>query len=39
MRLTVHTDYALRILMTLAILEHGRLATIEELADRHGISA
>jgi len=38
LRLTVHTDYALRVLMTLAVLEDGRLATIEELADRHRIS-
>jgi Rrf2 family nitric oxide-sensitive transcriptional repressor len=38
MRLTTHTDYALRILMTLAVTDDGRLVTIEELADRHRIS-
>lgn len=38
MRLTFHTDYALRVLMTLAALDDSRLATIEELADRHRIS-
>lgn len=38
MRLTTHTDYALRVLMTLAVMEDGRLVTIEELSDRHRIS-
>ncbi|CAH1661409.1 RrF2 family transcriptional regulator [Chelatococcus asaccharovorans] len=38
MRLTTHTDYALRVLMTLAVMEDGQLVTIEELADRHRIS-
>lgn len=37
MRLTLHTDYALRLLMLLA-MEPGRLHTIEEIARRHGIS-
>jgi len=37
MRLTAHTDYALRVLMSLAVM-HDRLVTIEELADRHRIS-
>lgn len=37
MRLTLHTDYALRLLMLLA-MEPGRLHTIEEVARRHGIS-
>lgn len=38
MRLTAHTDYALRMLMSLAVMDDGRLVTIEELADRHRIS-
>jgi len=37
MRLTLHTDYALRMLMVLA-LEPGRPLTIEDIAKRHGIS-
>lgn len=37
MRLTSHTDYGLRILMSLAVMDN-RLVTIEELADRHRIS-
>src|SRR5262245_51232275 len=37
MKLTLHTDYALRVLMTLAILADRRV-TIEELASRHQIS-
>ncbi|MGD9842642.1 MAG: Rrf2 family transcriptional regulator [Steroidobacteraceae bacterium] len=37
MRLTVHTDYALRLLMLLA-MEPGQLHTIEEVADRYKIS-
>jgi Rrf2 family nitric oxide-sensitive transcriptional repressor len=37
MKLTTHTDYALRMLMTLGVLDD-RLVTIEELADRHRIS-
>lgn len=37
MRLTVHTDYGLRVLMALAVVDHG-LVTIEELAARHRIS-
>jgi len=37
MRLTLHTDYALRLLMLLA-LEPGRLHTIQETARRYGIS-
>jgi Rrf2 family transcriptional regulator, nitric oxide-sensitive transcriptional repressor len=37
MRLTAHTDYGLRVLMTLAVLDD-RLVTIEELARRHRIS-
>lgn len=36
MRLTTHTDYGLRVLISLAVID--RLATIEELADRNGIS-
>jgi Rrf2 family nitric oxide-sensitive transcriptional repressor len=37
MRLTVHTDYALRVLMTLALLSD-RVVTIDELARRHRVS-
>lgn len=37
MRLTLYTDYALRVLMYLA-LRHGELATIREIAERYGIS-
>ncbi|MFC1460486.1 RrF2 family transcriptional regulator [Microvirga arabica] len=37
MRLTSHTDFALRLLMSLAVVEE-RLVTIEELAKRHGLS-
>ena len=36
-RLTVYTDYALRMLMYLA-LKDGELATITEVADKYGIS-
>jgi Rrf2 family nitric oxide-sensitive transcriptional repressor len=37
MRLTSHTDFALRLLMSLAVVEE-RLVTIEELATRHKLS-
>lgn len=37
MRLTVYTDYALRLLMYLAVKDGGR-ATISEIADGYGIS-
>ncbi|MCC2650200.1 MAG: BadM/Rrf2 family transcriptional regulator [Microvirga sp.] len=37
MKLTFHTDFALRLLMSLAVMEE-RLVTIEELARRHGLS-
>lgn len=37
MRLTVYTDYALRMLMYLAVKDDG-LATIEEIAQSYGIS-
>ena len=37
MRLTVYTDYALRVLMYLALKED-RLATIAEIADSFGVS-
>lgn len=37
MRLTVHTDYALRVLIHLGLLE-GRTGTIEEVATAYGIS-
>ena len=37
MRLTLHTDYALRMLMFLA-LEPGKPRTIEDIATRFGIS-
>jgi len=36
-RLTVHTDYALRLLMYLALKDDG-LATIAEVADSYGVS-
>lgn len=37
MRLTDYTDYALRVLMYVAS-QTGRLVTIQEIADNHGIS-
>ena len=37
MKLTSHTDYGLRVLVTLALLRD-RLVTIEELANRHRVS-
>ena len=37
MRLTVYTDYALRVLMYVAVKEDG-LSTIAEIAERYGIS-
>jgi Rrf2 family nitric oxide-sensitive transcriptional repressor len=37
MRLTVHTDFALRMLMTLAVIDD-RVVTIDELAKRHRVS-
>src|SRR5579864_4075969 len=37
MRLTIHTDHALRLLMLLAI-EPDKLHTIEEIAQRYNIS-
>src|SRR6218665_2250168 len=37
MRLTTHTDYALRVLIALAATD-SRLMTIEELAERHSVS-
>jgi Rrf2 family nitric oxide-sensitive transcriptional repressor len=37
MKLTAHTDYGLRVLMTLALLDD-RLVTIDELAQRHRLS-
>jgi Rrf2 family transcriptional regulator, nitric oxide-sensitive transcriptional repressor len=37
MKLTAHTDYGLRVLMTLALLDD-RLVTIDELAHRHRLS-
>lgn len=37
MRLTMHTDYALRVLMALAVSGE-RLTTIEDLAKRHRVS-
>lgn len=38
MRLTVYTDYALRLLMYLAVLDEDDLATITEVAERYDIS-
>jgi Rrf2 family nitric oxide-sensitive transcriptional repressor len=37
-RLTVYTDYSLRLLMYLAVKGDNRLATIGEVADAHGIA-
>ncbi|SCZ13784.1 RrF2 family transcriptional regulator [Microvirga guangxiensis] len=37
MRLTFHTDFALRLLMSLAVVEE-RLVTIEELSTKHRLS-
>ena len=37
MRLTLHTDYALRVLVHVG-LRNGELVTITEIADRYGIS-
>ncbi|WP_043540457.1 RrF2 family transcriptional regulator [Salinarimonas rosea] len=37
MKLTLHTDYALRVLMTLTLLQD-RVVTIDELARRHRVS-
>ena len=37
MKLTTHTDYGLRVLMTLAVL-NDRVVTIDELAQRHRVS-
>ena len=37
MRLTLHTDYGLRMLMSLAVIDD-RVVTIDELAKRHGVS-
>ena len=37
MRLTIYSDYALRLLMYLAVMDDG-LATIGEIADSYGIS-
>lgn len=37
MRLTIHTDLALRVLIFLALIE-GRRATIQEIAESYGIS-
>jgi Rrf2 family nitric oxide-sensitive transcriptional repressor len=37
MKLTSHTDYGLRVLMALAVMDD-RLVTIEELATRHRVS-
>jgi Rrf2 family nitric oxide-sensitive transcriptional repressor len=38
MRLTVYTDYSLRLLIYLALKREGGLATIEEVAAAYGIS-
>lgn len=37
MKLTAHTDYALRVLMALAVM-NDRIVTIEEIATRHRVS-
>lgn len=38
MHLTRHTDYGLRILIYLALLEEDRLASIDEISDKYGVS-
>ncbi len=38
MRVTRHTDYALRVLMFLGLKPIGQLSTIKEIAERYGIS-
>lgn len=39
MRLTAHTDYALRVLIALAALPNGQRVTIHDLARRHRVSS
>lgn len=38
MRLTKHTDYAFRVLIYLASMPEDRLSTVQEIAERFGIS-
>ncbi|MCK0538773.1 Rrf2 family transcriptional regulator [Alcanivorax quisquiliarum] len=38
MRLTLHTDYALRVLIYLGLQQEGRLATIREISQAYDIS-
>jgi Rrf2 family nitric oxide-sensitive transcriptional repressor len=38
MQLTKHTDYAFRVLIYLASLPDDRLATVQEIAERYGVS-
>lgn len=38
MRLTLYTDYSLRVLLYLGLKEQGRLSTIQEIADAYNIS-
>lgn len=38
MQLTKHTDYAFRVLIYLASLPEDRLATVQEIAERYGVS-
>ena len=38
MQLTKHTDYAFRVLIYLASMPEGRLATVQEIAERYAIS-
>ena len=38
LRLTVYTDYSLRVLMYLGAREPGQLSTIQEIADAYNIS-
>ncbi|MCM3638355.1 Rrf2 family transcriptional regulator [Sporosarcina luteola] len=38
MRLTLYTDYSLRVLMYLGTKETGELSTIQEISDRYNIS-
>lgn len=38
MRLTLYTDFSLRVLMYLGTMETGKLSTIQEISDRYDIS-
>ena len=38
MRLTVYTDYSLRVLLYLGVRDRNELTTIQEIADNYNIS-